>query len=119
MSGGCWNYRNDTLQSDIFGWGIDTTEEAMKVNPLKDKEMSGILFDILQVLHEYDWYMSGDTNEKDYRESVKKFKEKWFTKEPSDRIMYVVDNSLKDLKEELLITFGLDERFQGEKNNEK
>ena len=35
MSGGFWDYRNDNLQSDIFGWGIDTTEEAMKVNPLK------------------------------------------------------------------------------------
>ena len=119
MSGGFWDYRNDTLQSDIFGWGITTTEEAMKSNPFKDKEISGIVFDLFQLLHEYDWYSSGDTSEETYREAVKTFKEKWFAKESSDRIMYVIDNSLKDLKEELLITFGLDERFQGDNNNEE
>ena len=31
----------------------------------------------------------------------------------------LIADSLKDLKEDLLITFGLDERFQGDNNNEK
>ena len=38
------------------------------------------------------------------------FKDKWLKKEASDRIRYVVDTSLKDVREELLLTFGMDER---------
>ena len=41
---------------------------------------------------------------------MKVFKNKWLNSEASDRIRYVIDNSLKDLKEELLLTFGIDER---------
>lgn len=110
MSRGLWNYCDQNLKSDIFGWNITTTEQAMKQNPFKDKEISGILFDIFDLMYSYDGYACGDTSEEDYREAVKVFKNKWLNSEASDRIRYVIDNSLKDLKEELLLTFGIDER---------
>ena len=107
MSGGHFDYRDSSLQAEIFGWETETTEEAMKRNPLQDKEISGLVFDMLQLLHAYDWAICGDTNMKDYRKEAQKFKDKWLNSEAKDRIRYVIDNSLKDLKEELYLSFGL------------
>lgn len=110
MSRGLWDYKDQNLQQEIFGWPTTTTEQAMKKNPLQDKELSGILFDLFKVMYSYDGYACGDTSESDYRETANAFKDKWLKKEASDRIRYVVDTSLKDLREELLLTFGVDER---------
>ena len=107
MSGGHFDYRDSSLQAEIFGWETETTEEAMKRNPLQDKEISGLVFDMLQLLHAYDWAICGDTNMEDYRNEAQKFKDKWLNSEAKDRIRYVIDNSLKDLKEELYMSFGL------------
>ena len=107
MSGGYYNGKEKILQSDIFGWGTETTEQAIKLNPLKDKEISGIVFDLLNLLHEFDLAISGDTNMGNYYEEVTKFKDKWLNSEVKDRIRYVIDNSIKDLKEELYLSFGL------------
>lgn len=107
MSGGYYNYKEKVLQSDIFGWGIETTEQAIKLNPLKDKEISGIVFDLLNLLHEFDSAISGDTNMGNYYEEVTKFKDKWLNSEAKDRIRYIIDNSIKDLQEELYLSFGL------------
>ena len=110
MSGGHFNYEDGSLRSTIFGWGTETTEQAMKLNPLEDKEISGIVFDMFQLLHEFDWAICGDTSMEHYHEEVQKFKNKWLNSEAKDRIRYVIDNSLKDLKEELYISFELTEK---------
>lgn len=82
MSRGLWDYKDQNLQQEIFGWPTTTTEQAMKKNPLQDKELSGILFDLFKVMYSYDGYACGDTSESDYRETA----------------------------EELLLIFGVDER---------
>ena len=107
MSGGHFDYKDSSLQSEIFGWGTETTEQAMKLNPLRDKEISGIVFDLLNLIHEFDWAICGDTNMENYHEEAQKFKDKWLNSEAKDRIRYVIDNSLNDLKEELYVSFGL------------
>ena len=107
MSGGHFDYKDSSLLSEIFGWETETTEQAMKLNPLQNKEISGLVFDVLQLLHTYDWAVCGDTNMKNYHEEAKKFKDKWLNSEAKDRIRYVIDNSLKDLKEELYMSFEL------------
>ena len=107
MSGGYYNYKEKLLSSEIFGWETETTEQAIKLNPLKDKEISGIVFDLLNLLQEFDWAISGDTNMRNYYEEVTKFKDKWLNSEAKDRIRYIIDNSIKDLKEELYLSFGL------------
>lgn len=107
MSGGHFDYKDSSLQKEIFNWGTETTEQAMRLNPLEDKEISGLTFDLLQLLHTYDWSKSGDTSMSIYHEEVKKFKDKWLNSEAKDRIRYVIDNSIKDLKEELYMSFEL------------
>ena len=117
MSGGHWDYRNDYLARDIFGWsiypdygeaGFSQVRRAMRINPLEDKEVSALLWDIFCLLHSYDWYMSGDTGEEDYQRDLQYFKQKWF-KSRSKRLKEIVEMSCDDLKAELLQMIGEDE----------
>lgn len=100
MSGGFWDYKDSTLKSEIFNYTTKTTEQAMKENPLKDKVISGIVFDILDLLHKYDLYISGDASEKDYRSAVKAFKNKWLS-DTNKRNQYVIDVAIAALKSDL------------------
>ena len=115
MSGGFWEYNNDTLAQSIYGWdmlpdygedGFSQSQKAWKRNPLEDKLMSELVWDVFCVLHSYDWYKSGDTGEDSYREDVERFKEKWLTVIGEDRIKEMVARELETAREELEKAFG-------------
>ena len=110
MSGGFWEYGNDRLAETIFGWdilpdygddGFGQAPEAWKKNPLEDKLMSELVWDVFCVLHSYDWYKSADTCEEDYREDVKRFKSKWLKGITEDRINEMVARELETARAEL------------------
>ena len=107
MSGGHFDYKDSSLQSEIFNWGTETTEEAMLLNPLKDKEISGLTFDLLNLIHTFDWAICGDTNMEKYYKEVKLFKDKWLNSNTEDRTKYIIDISLENIKEELYQTFNI------------
>lgn len=88
MSGGHWDYQNDSLADAIYQHcypDYDLANErvkelsiiARKENPLGDKDLSMLLYDLLCVLHSCDWYRSGDTDKEQYKKDVQYFKEKW------------------------------------------
>ena len=113
MSGGEWNYANDNLASDIFGYGLCvdyglSREEhkiqalkARKIDPLEDKELSELVFDILCLLHSYDWYTCADTGEDTYRADVKTFKDKWLKRSAPKRIKDEIEKSLAETRIDL------------------
>ena len=114
MSGGRFNYENDYLCSGIFNIycdygedGFKCSKEARKRNPLEDKMISELVFDVFCLLHSYDWYASGDTSEKTYQEDIKYFKDKWL-KKPADKLIKdEIDKDIAELKEELYKTLGV------------
>ena len=57
MSGGRFDYLDLSLKNEIFGW----SEKCYNV--LEDVELSELVWDVLDLLHDYDWYISGDTEE--------------------------------------------------------
>ena len=88
MSGGHWDYQNDSLANAIYehcypdyNLASERVKEisiiARKENPLGDKDLSMLLYDLLCVLHSCDWYRSGDTDKGQYKKDVQYFKEKW------------------------------------------
>ena len=94
MSGGHFDYKQGSLATEMFGWDIQldygaeghlTSKAARAINPMEDREISEIVWDVLCLIQSYDWYASADTSEEDYRADVKWFKDKWFnrTKEKS------------------------------------
>ena len=120
MSGGhCFDYRDMSLASDIFGYdvavdydlGNEENEESRKTvrkkNYFEDVEISELIYDVFCLLHSFDWYKSGDTDEEDYRESVKYFKTKWFKTPRNEQIEKVITNSIEQLKEDMYKTFNL------------
>ena len=116
MSGGHWNYKNDELAYEIFDWrlrpdygedGFSQSRLAATINPLEDAEMSEMLWDMLCVLHSYDWYACSDTCEETYREDVRRFKDKWLGKPTKARVQRIADQELERVKEVLYKAFGL------------
>ncbi len=120
MSGGRFDYDNDRAANTIFGWDICTdyglgkydynsnVKAARKRNPLEDKQMSELVYDVFCILHSLDWYLSGDTGEDDYREDVKYFKNKWFYKNENSQIREEIDKGIEELRDDLYQTFCLD-----------
>jgi hypothetical protein len=116
MSGGHWEYKNDYLSHEIFGWGLypdygeDGFEQsaiARKKNPLEDKLMSEMLWDMLCVLHSYDWYASGDTCEETYRKDVARFKKKWLKFSEGELVRREIDAELEETRKELYRSLGV------------
>ena len=67
MSGGHWDYLNDSLKERIFSQEDDEGETHLISNPLEDQFLSDLAHDIFVLLHTYDWYVSGDIGEDTYK----------------------------------------------------
>lgn len=101
MSGGRFNYIDCCLRDEIFGWSDKC------YNALEDVELSELVWDVLDLLHDYDWYISGDTEEGTWLKAKNEFKKKWFEVERKDTIKRMIDNSLENCKEELYKTYDI------------
>ena len=126
MSGGRWNYGQCNLGYDMFpgcdvcyGLGDDSKNKyssyftsvklARKLNPLEDKQLSELAFDLLCLIYSADWYMSCDTGEEDYRADVEYFKKKWLKKDASVLAMEELNKILAEVKEEIISSLGIKE----------
>ena len=109
MSGGRFDYVDRRLKEEIFGW----TDKPGNV--FEDREISELVWDVLNLIHDYDWYKSGDTCKETYLKAKTEFKEKWMGNRGA-RVRGIVDEALKQCKDELYETFGL-EGPKGETNN--
>lgn len=103
MSGGRFDYKDRELRDEIFGWR-DTWCDRFE-----DREISELVWDILNLIHEFDWYNSGDTGEDEWLEAKHKFKMKWLPNNEA-RTKRVIDDCIEDAKEELYKTFNIKRR---------
>lgn len=102
MSGGRFLYMDSQLKTEIFGF----SDEAW--NAFEDREISELVWDVLNLIHAFDWYKSGDTCKETYLKAKIEFKKKWFSNR-GVRIRRIVDEALKQCKDELYETFSLEE----------
>ena len=109
MSGGRFDYVDRRLKEEIFGW----TDKPCNV--FEDMEISELVWDVLNLIHDYDWYKSGDTCKETYLKAKTEFKEKWMGNHGA-RVRRIVDEALKQCKDELYETFRLEEP-KGETND--
>ena len=65
FSGGSFDYMYERLERYYAG-------------KMRDIEMNDLITDLVKVLHDLEWYESGDIDERDYEKSLKEFKDKWF-----------------------------------------
>ena len=88
MSGGSFNYNYHTIQNEYCG-------------RMEDVELDEMMDDLVNLLHDLEWWKSGDYGEDSYRETVKKFKDKWFNQDRSKRLEAIIDKKCEALKTEL------------------
>lgn len=102
MSGGKFNFTDDALKIEIFGW----TDKPGNV--FEDREISELVWDVLDLIHEYDWYASGDNSKDTYLKAKEEFKKKWFNNR-GVRVRRIVDEAILQCKSELYETFGFED----------
>lgn len=80
MSGGSYNYIYNKLSVECEG-------------EMHDAEMDDLIKDLCEVLHDLEWWQSGDYSEEQYRETVSEFKKKWFKSDRTSRLIksYIID----------------------------
>ena len=120
MSGGRWNYGQCNLGYEMFptssvSYGLGEYEydanikEARRMNPMEDKQISELVFDVLCLIYSADWYRSGDTGEDTYRKDVEFFKNKWLKAEYENLVKEAIDKNIEEARNELYTEFGIKE----------
>ena len=102
MSGGHFEYLDSRLKDEVFGYS------SKPINALEDREISELVWDVLDLLHEFDWYYSGDTCKETYLKAKAKFKRKWLGNK-GIRIRSIIDEAIDDLRQELYETYGIED----------
>jgi len=64
MSGGSYDYTYAKIEQEYVG-------------NMFDIELDELLEDLIKVLHDVEWWQSGDIDEERYRDTVEDFKNKW------------------------------------------
>lgn len=100
MSGGYFDYRDCTAMSEIFGYGDKPT------NVFEDREISELVWDMFNLIHDFDWYKSGDTSKASYLSAKAEFKKKWLNNR-GVRVRHIVDEAIDNVREELYETYGI------------
>lgn len=103
MSGGSYNYIYCQLKSECAGQMFDC-------------EMDDMIRDLCEVLHDLEWWQSGDSGEEEYRETLRKFKQKWFLTDRKERLITYIDEQVGIIRRELYDVIG--EKADTEKNEE-
>ena len=94
MSGGSYSYRYCTL--------LNECENAMY-----DAEMNDMIKDLAGVLHDLEWWVSGDTSEEKYRKTLAEFKAKWFKGDRVERLKGYIDEQVAIVQGQLYSMLGL------------
>ena len=92
MSGGSRNYFYHELED--------------QAGTMHDREMDELVSDLAEIMHDLEWWESGDYNEDAYREAVQKFKAKWFSGAREEVLRGIVEKSCDELRVELLKMIG-------------
>ena len=109
MSGGFFDYQDFRLKNAIFGYSDKS------INVFEDREISELVFDVLDLIRDFDWYRSGDTCKETWLKAKTAFKKKWLDNR-GQRIKRIVDTSLAELKDELYETYGLEDEHENQQN---
>lgn len=119
MSGGQFEYLDQKLAREMFGWDIDIcygkkgfskVNKAGAINPLQDREISKLTWDLLCLIYSFDYYICGDTREETYLEDLKYFKDKWLKPGRKETAKRLVDEECDELRKELYKELGISEK---------
>lgn len=88
MSGGSYSYVYCRVEEEC-------------VNRMYDSQLNEMMKDLVKVPHDLEWWQSCDYSEETYRESVNKFKKKWFRQTKID-VQKQIESEFEQTKNQLL-----------------
>lgn len=91
MSGGSYSYIYNRVEEEC-------------VNRMYDSQLNAMMKDLVEVLHDLEWWKSCDTGEDTYRMAVTKFKKKWFKQTKID-VQKQIESEFERTKDKLLKEF--------------
>lgn len=91
MSGGSYCYMFNRIEEEYVG-------------RMFDSQLNSMMKDLVEVLHDLEWWQSCDCYEKRYREKVTKFKKKWFKQTKID-VQKQIESEFEQTKSQLLKEF--------------
>lgn len=91
MGGGSFNYVYNKVEEYCCG-------------RMRDRELNDMMKDLVLVLHDVEWYVSGDIDWEDYQQSVVAFKQKWFKSDREERYKDYLKQDYEQLVNELNYT---------------
>ena len=97
------------MDVDYGDEGFSQSKYARRNNPLGDKMISELVWDVFCLLHSYDWYMEGDTSKETYLEDLKRFKNKWLKVSEKELVQREIDKTLVEARRDLMLSFGLED----------
>ena len=93
MSGGSYDYIYSKLSNECEG-------------KMYDAEMNDLIKDLCEVLHDLEWWQSDDTSEERYRNTLTKFKAKWFKGDRQERLKGYIDEQIGIVRSQLYSLIG-------------
>lgn len=93
MSGGSYSYIYSRLEEECG-------------RRMYDAEMNDLIKDLCDVLHDLEWWQSGDYSEDQYRETLEKFKAKWFKGNRKNRLKGYIDEQIGIVRSQLYALIG-------------
>lgn len=96
MSGGSYNYNYCTIREYYVG-------------DMYDIELDEMMEDLVELLRDLEWWQSGDYSEEDYRETVRRFKAKWFYSDRCERLKPIIERKIEETRTELLNIIGAED----------
>lgn len=94
MSGGSLCYTCYKIENNLVG-------------EMRDPELDELMGDIAKVAHDLEWAIDSDITFDEYRETARKFKNKWFVQPREERLKGYIDKKLYALKNELYMMIGV------------
>lgn len=110
MSKGFYSDAQCGLAHQLFGWGMclkpgefgaRQAKDAREIDPLHDKQLSELCWDMLCLIESIDEYSCGTINADAYMEDVKRFKAKWLKPKGEELAKAEIDKSIEELRHEL------------------
>ena len=76
---------------------------------VEDKEIKELMNDLSELMHDLEWWLSGDYGKGQYEESLANFKKKWFGESRDERLLKYIEESLDEMKVNLRLLIGVDD----------
>lgn len=93
MSGGSHGYVYCQIESELCG-------------QMHDKELDDLMWDVKELAHDLEWMDSSDISPEKYAETVRRFKQKWFGGDRTERLQGYINDAIRHTRDELVAMVG-------------